>query len=259
MKPLVVVVQGPPAAGKTTVARALAARLRLPLLAKDTVKEALFDGLGSGDLAWSQRLGGATYLTLLRLAEESVELGVSVALEGNFVCGSEFEAGLRSLAARFVQVHCSAPLELLSARYGSRERHAGHGDGERIHALRDAVETGRHEPLDLPGETIRLDTSRPVDAEDLARRVRRAALWERLADAVLATPGALPEPARRAIAAGHDPPRLAPLLASVRRAPYRITDADLAGLEPDVVVEASLAAALGVALARRRQALEAVG
>ena len=58
--PLVVVVTGPPAAGKTTVARELACRLRLPLIAKDTIKEALFDGLGTGDLAWSRRLGEAT-------------------------------------------------------------------------------------------------------------------------------------------------------------------------------------------------------
>ena len=41
--PLVVVVTGPPAAGKTTVAREIARSLRLPLVAKDTIKEALFD------------------------------------------------------------------------------------------------------------------------------------------------------------------------------------------------------------------------
>jgi predicted kinase len=169
--PLVVVVQGPPAAGKTTVARELAARLRMPLLAKDTVKEALFDELGSGDLAWSQRLGGATYLALLRLAEESAALGAGFVLEGNFVCGSEFEMRLRELPARFVQIHCGAPLELLVQRYESRVRHPGHIDHERGKALREAVETGRHDPLDLPGKTIRVDTSGPVDLAELAARV----------------------------------------------------------------------------------------
>ena len=78
--PLVVVVTGPPAAGKTTVARELAARLRLPLVAKDTIKEALFDGLGTGDLAWSQRLGEATYLAMLGIAEESVTAGAGLVL-----------------------------------------------------------------------------------------------------------------------------------------------------------------------------------
>jgi predicted kinase len=168
-KPLVVVVTGPPAAGKTTIARELAARLRLPLITKDTIKEALFDGLGTGDLAWSQRLGEATYLAMLALAEESVAVGASLVLEANFIRGGE--ARLAALPARFVQVHCSAPLEVLVERYASRERHPGHIDVERIDALRDAVEMGRHEPLDLQGETIRIDTSDPVDLVALGDQI----------------------------------------------------------------------------------------
>lgn len=169
--PLLVVVQGPPAAGKTTVARELALRLGLPLIAKDTIKEALFDGLGVGDLEWSQRLGNATYLAMLRLVEESVELGAGFVFEGNFVRGSELEAKLRELDARFVQVHCSAPLPVLLKRYEARARHPGHLDHERGKALRAAVETGRHDPLDLPGETIRIDTSEPVDFDALAETI----------------------------------------------------------------------------------------
>ena len=169
--PLVVVVTGPPASGKTTNARELAKRLRLPLIAKDTIKEALFDGLGTGDLAWSQRLGGATYRTMLALAEESVAVGASLVFEGNLVRGSELETRLAALPARFVQVHCNAPLEVLVERYASRERHPGHVDEERIDALREAVESGRHESLDLPGETIRLETTGPVDLEAVLARV----------------------------------------------------------------------------------------
>jgi predicted kinase len=166
---LLVIVTGPPASGKTTVARQLAARLRLPLIAKDTIKEALFDGLGAGDLEWSQRIGGATYLAMLAIAEESVAAGASIVLEANFIRGGE--SRLAALPARFVQVHCSAPLEVLVERYGSRVRHPGHVDSERIDALREAVQTGRHNPLELPGETIRIDTTKPVDLAALAERV----------------------------------------------------------------------------------------
>ena len=84
-----VVVTGPPAAGKTTIARELASRLRLPLIAKDTIKEALFDGLGTGDLEWSQRLGTGTYLAMLALAEDSVAAGADLILEANFIRGGE--------------------------------------------------------------------------------------------------------------------------------------------------------------------------
>jgi predicted kinase len=169
--PVLVVVTGPPAAGKTTVARELAARLRLALIAKDTIKDSLFDALGTGDLDWSRRLGEATYLAMLSLAEESVALGGSLVLEANFVRGSEIETRLAALPARFVQVHCSAPLEVLLQRYGQRDRHPGHVDTERIDALRAAVETGRHDPLDLPGETIRVETNHPLDIEAILARV----------------------------------------------------------------------------------------
>jgi hypothetical protein len=103
--------------------------------------------------------------------EESVAAGASVVVEANFVCGSDFAVRLAALPARFVQIHCSAPLELLLERYGRRERHPGHVDSQRIDALRDAVESGRHDPLDLHGETIRLDTSQEVELDDVLARI----------------------------------------------------------------------------------------
>jgi len=87
----------------------------------------------------------------------------------------------------------------------------------------------------------------------------RQSAWDRVAEAILATPGALPPETRRAIERGEDPPELAPLLDKVRRHAYRIVDSDVDGLDVDVVVEASLAAAVGVALEERRKALEAIG
>jgi predicted kinase len=164
-------VTGPPAAGKTTIAHDLARRLRLPLITKDTIKEALFDELGAGDLEWSARLGGATYGVMIALVEESVTTGGSLVVEANFVRGSELEARFAALPAIVVQVHCSAPLEVLLERYDARDRHPGHVDAERIEGLREAVETGRHDPLDLPGATIRVDTSQRVDVETLAGRI----------------------------------------------------------------------------------------
>lgn len=252
-RPLLIVVTGPPAAGKTTVARGIASRLRLPLITKDTVKEALFDALGTGDLAWSQRLGPPTFGVMLAVAEESLAVGAGLVLEANFVRGGDVEARLAALPARFVQLHCSAPLEVLLERYAARERHPGHVDSERIEALREAVESGRHEPLDLPGERVRLDTSLDVDLDALAARVRRAALWQNVSGAILASPTA------HAAYRGDDRPELAPLVDKVRRHAYRITDADVEGLDPDVVIEATLGAALAVALAARQRALEAIG
>jgi hypothetical protein len=77
--------------------------------------------------------------------------------------------------------------------------------------------------------------------------------------AILTTPGALSENLRRKIVQGDDPAELAALLDKVRRHAYRIVDADVAGLEADVVLEAVLAAALAEGDERRHAALEAIG
>jgi predicted kinase len=49
-----VVVSGPPASGKTTLARAIAPALGLPLVAKDTIKEALMSVLPVPDIETSR-------------------------------------------------------------------------------------------------------------------------------------------------------------------------------------------------------------
>jgi hypothetical protein len=68
MTAVLVLVTGPPAAGKTTLAGPLAATLGLPVIGKDLIKEALFDALGAGDRAWSRRLGAASYEVLYAVA-----------------------------------------------------------------------------------------------------------------------------------------------------------------------------------------------
>ncbi len=108
------------------------------------------------------------------LLEQSLRAGAGIVVEANFSHG-EHEGHFEQLpSARVVQVHCEAPLATLLERYRARRRHPGHVDSRRIEALQEAVESGRHAPLDLPGETIRLETSEPVDLAPLLARVRRA-------------------------------------------------------------------------------------
>jgi predicted kinase len=167
--PLLVVVTGAPGAGKTTLARALSAELQLPLLAKDDVKEALFDALGAGGLKRSNELGAASFEVLFRVAARFLESGVSCIVEGNFSWIEPFRA---LPPARVVQLLCSVPAELAIERYGSRERHPGHVDDVRVGEVGARIEAGEWRVLDIGGELIEVDTSSPVDLVGLAQRIR---------------------------------------------------------------------------------------
>jgi predicted kinase len=171
--PLLVVVTGPPASGKTTVAEALARDLGLPLVAKDAIKERLFDSLGTGDREWSRALGRATFELLFARVAAALREALPVVAEANFDA-----AAVPAFAAlppsRPLQIHCSAPVDVLLARYAARtpDRHPGHLDGEILEEVRTAIESGRHDPLPLAGELIAVDTSGPVDVDALAARIR---------------------------------------------------------------------------------------
>ena len=169
--PLLVVVTGMPSSGKSTVAEGLARRLRLPLIAKDEIKESLYESLGAGDLSTSAALGGAAYALIFTLARTMLGSGASVIVEANFFRDQEPEfAGLPE--HRLVQLHCAAPLAILLKRYANRSRHAGHHDAEKINELPARFESGVHDALNLPGDLIELDTIQPVDLDALADRIR---------------------------------------------------------------------------------------
>jgi glucokinase len=161
----VVFVSGPPASGKTYVADLLAAHLSLPLIAKDRIKETLFDALGTGDTAWSRSLGRATFALLYAALERQLEAGRPVIVEANFDA-IHAPAKLAELRRRYdfrpFEVHCTASLEVLRHRCAARagSRHPGHADVERLADLEEALSEEHHPPLGLGGGPVMiLDTT----------------------------------------------------------------------------------------------------
>jgi len=171
----VVVVSGPPASGKTTLASRLASDFSLPLITKDGIKEALFDSCGTGDREWSQRLGRAAFALIWHFLETVLAAGQSAIVEGNFHAdyGSrEFDR----LAERFdfatLQIHCWAPVDVLYTRYEVRadSRHIGHVDKERLADIRELLDSDRY-LLRLPGELIMLESTSSSGADYEAAHV----------------------------------------------------------------------------------------
>ena len=165
-RPLLVIVGGPPAAGKSTLAAQLARELRLPLLARDTLKECLMDSLGSPSRARSRELGAASYAMLFLVLDLVLDAGVDAILESNFSRGrSEIELRDPVARSRAVQLHCSVPRDLSRSRYIARaesgQRHPGHHDSatETLADFDTSQAERRHEPLDLDIPLLTVDTT----------------------------------------------------------------------------------------------------
>ncbi len=163
-----ILVNGLPASGKSTVARALSKARGWPLLTLDTVKEAFFAHLGTGDRDYNRLLGKASYQAMFDLIG-GFPAGSTTLIDAWFgfqpievLQNHIARAGIGSVA----EIWCHAPGHVLGERYRARlsERHAGHLGASYIPELVELADKAR--PLGI-FPVFDVDTTNDLDAAAL--------------------------------------------------------------------------------------------
>ena len=162
-----------PASGKSTVASAISAASGWPLLTLDTIKEAFFNVLGTGDRDYNRRLGKASYEAIFALVSDFPS-GAVVVVDAWFgfqpleILTQHIQrANLRHVA----EIWCHAPPEVVSQRYLSRVglRPAGHLGAEYAPEL--ALLAARAQPTGLV-PAIEVETTHPLELPVLMATLR---------------------------------------------------------------------------------------
>ncbi len=182
--PLLVLLNGPPCAGKTHLLDYIVQTFRLPAMSKDILKESLYETLGWSDRAWSRKLGQAAMALLLEYAASLLSQNQSCLLEANFVAHlAQGDLATLRTRARFrtAQIFVWAQTETLHLRFQERaraaSRHPGHLDQILQHEYSAAaIPQSQLHPVATGGPTLRLETTH-MDAALAADQKVRVKSW----------------------------------------------------------------------------------
>lgn len=163
MPPLLIIITGLPAAGKTTLATALGAQLHLPVVSKDDYKQVLLDLMPEDErLIRNSEAGKASYFVMLKVAEVLLTAEQSLIMETHFYRGIS-ELNIIPVAdryqARVLQIFCDAGIEELKRRHAARvaAQTRPYIDHPNIHD--QLPEHANWEPLDLMAPLLRVNTA----------------------------------------------------------------------------------------------------
>jgi predicted kinase len=164
--PAIVLVTGHPCTGKTTLAKALAQELRLPLTCRDDFKETLLDTLGRSTDEWSNRLSAASWKLLYQQVERLLSAGVDQIVESNFdpsYANARWVSLRQRYSFRLLQIRCEVSAEVLLSRYQERiangTRHPGHVDRSSDAAFLDLIRHGPMDWVEIESQRLAVDTN----------------------------------------------------------------------------------------------------
>lgn len=165
-----VLVNGVPASGKSSVARALSDATGWPVLTLDTIKNPFLTVLPPGDRLFNRTLGRASYAAIFDLIADA-PAGSTVLIDAwfGFQPTEVLTEGLaRAGVTEVAEVWCHAPPDTIGARYAARlgSRPAGHPGAEYVPELIALAHRAR--PTGV-APRFDLDTTQPPDLAALRR------------------------------------------------------------------------------------------
>jgi glucokinase len=177
-----VMINGVPASGKSSVARALAYATGWPLLTLDSVKAPFLRELAPVDRLLNRRLGGASYEAIFNLIGDAAGGTFLMDAWFGFQPPERLRAGLeRAGVSQVCEIWCHSPPETVGARYAARVagRDPGHPGLDYVPELIRLAEVAR--PMAL-GPVIEVDTLQPVETAPLLRWLETSAgqggIWQ---------------------------------------------------------------------------------
>jgi 2-phosphoglycerate kinase len=169
MQPTIIVFTGLPGTGKTTLSRRVANTLRIPLIAKDNIKEIMYDKIGWSDKAFSAKLAHATFGIMDYVTEQHLKNGLSLALESNYLpklASNKFQEWQRLYNCQIVQIVCRTEVDVLARRYFDRQhadRHPGHNDTGTVRDYKidfnRRIGNSEDQPMSIDGPVRIVDTT----------------------------------------------------------------------------------------------------
>lgn len=164
-----VMVNGVPASGKSTVARTISARTGWPVLALDTIKNPFLKEIENVDRPFNRVLGRAAYRAIFALVAEAPE-GTTAIVDAWF--GFQPRALLEELIAEagigaVAEIWCGTKPAVIGQRYRDRagSRLPGHPGADYADEL--VVLASKAEPMGI-GPVLRVDTGAAADVGAVA-------------------------------------------------------------------------------------------
>ncbi len=181
MKSTIVIFTGLPGTGKTSLSRQISKSLRVPLIAKDDIKEIMYDKIGWSDKEFSGKLARATLEIMNYVTTQHLESGDSIILESNYspkLASEKFKEWQTNYGCKIIQIVCQTEVEVLAKRYFDRQntnRHPGHLDSgtidDYIADFNRRIENEEDQPLYIDSEIKIVNTTdfNKVDVDEITK------------------------------------------------------------------------------------------